>query len=91
MSSGSETGRDYASCPALSEASLPVDLPLARGHPVAHAKFGEDVRWIFGVVAQFAADGAYGGAHGPHVCVAVRAPDPPQQVIVGQHPSRVHG
>ena len=58
-------------------------------HGVADTEPGEDVGRVVGIVAQLAADGADGGAHGPHVGVAIRAPHPSQQVLVGEHPPRV--
>ena len=58
---------------------------LALGHPVADARLGEDVGGVVRVVAQLAAEAAYDGAHGPHVAVAFRPPDPLQQMLVGHH------
>ena len=52
-----------------------------------YVEFCEDLGGVFGVVAQYAADAAYGGPHGANV--GVEPPDPPQQMLVGQHPPGV--
>ena len=70
----------------------PLWAPLFRRirlrHLVADAKLGEDVGRVVSIVAQLAADGADGGADGPHVAVALRAPDPvstgPRRCAAGQ-------
>ena len=59
---------------------------LRLGHPVADSRLGEDVGGVVRVVAQLAAELAYDGAHGPHVAAALLAPDPFQQMLVGQQP-----
>ena len=63
---------------------LPQPLPL--GHPVAHPRLGEDVGGVVRVIAQLAAELTYDGAHGPHVAAALLAPDPFQQMLIGQQP-----
>ena len=59
------------------------------GHPVPHPWLGENVDGTPGVVPELAAESADEGAQEPRVVRVFRAPDPPEQPLLGQHPSGV--
>ena len=59
------------------------------GHPVPHPDLGENVGGTPGVVPELAAEAADEGAQEPGVVLVFRSPDPPEQPLLGQHPSGV--
>ena len=59
------------------------------GHSVPHPWLGENVVGTPGVVPELAAEAADECAQEPRVVLVFRAPDPPEQPLLGQHPSGV--